>query len=116
MTWITDWDLIEDSRKYVVAAIAERQDKRGFYLYEPKFAQGWQVKQLLKRCYAALPVPTFKMPEGMTLPCSPKSETQPSSKSRAPTSSTAASADIATIPAAGNCGAPTPKSASLFEG
>lgn len=57
-TWITDWSMIDDNAKYVVFAIGAKDDK-STYLYRPEVATGWQVKQRLAGCYAAIPMPDW---------------------------------------------------------
>ena len=54
--YITDWSEIDSDGEYVVFAIAARQTE-GYYLYRPEMYRGSQVKNLMAKCYVALPMP-----------------------------------------------------------
>ena len=58
MKWITDWDEIDEHEVYLVCPLnGPPGDVR---LGRPVgFQQGWEVKRLLKRCYAAISLPHF---------------------------------------------------------
>lgn len=57
--WITDWEEIDDDAKYVVCPVIQKNGKRS--LAQPVGTQaGWEVKQLMAGCYAALECPEFK--------------------------------------------------------
>lgn len=59
--WITDWDLIEDDKTYLLCAINTRGDG-GTYLAGSSLnmLKGWAVRRLMPRCYAALPMPEWR--------------------------------------------------------
>lgn len=60
-TWVYEWSTIEDKARYIVCAIGSGH--AGLYLYRPELLDGWQVKRLMPRCYAALPMPAFTLTE-----------------------------------------------------
>lgn len=61
MNWITDWSEISENERYIVCSIAAKADDlHTLYLYKPEIMLGWQVKRLMAKCYAALPMPEFK--------------------------------------------------------
>jgi hypothetical protein len=57
--WIVDHALIDDDASYIVCAIGQRDDK-STYLYKTQTCLGWQFKQRLAGCYAAIPMPQWK--------------------------------------------------------
>ena len=57
--WIVDHALIDGEAMYVVCAIGMRSDKTT-YLYEAQLLTGWQFKNRLAGCYAAIPMPQWK--------------------------------------------------------
>lgn len=71
MEWIFEFNALGDYDKFIVCSINQERPQGGkesFYLAGPTIAFGWQVKRLMPRCYAALPIPEFVMPERP--PCS----------------------------------------------
>ncbi len=57
--WITDWDLLVATEKYIVCPIQSRADD-SLYLGKPLgVLLGWQVLRLMRGGYAALPCPPF---------------------------------------------------------
>ncbi len=56
--WITDWNEIAEHRQYIACCIGQNA-AGNFYLYQPNIYAGWQVKRLMKDCYAAIPMPQF---------------------------------------------------------
>lgn len=61
MNWITRWDEIDGDQNYLICAITGN----GKTVYDPHLARGWQVKQRIEGCYAALLLPPF---QGITWP------------------------------------------------
>ncbi len=64
MKWITRWDEIDGDKNYICFAITAN----GQRVYCPQMARGWQVKQRIEGCYAAIEVPPFPGIVWPTLP------------------------------------------------
>jgi hypothetical protein len=66
MEWIVDLKTVEDNKRYIVFAIANKHFGVGSgkvsnetYVYMPQILFGWQCKRLLQGCYAALEMPEW---------------------------------------------------------
>ncbi len=57
MSWITDWSEIGNDTLYLIQPVNGRPDGTLYLGSPPAVLHGWQVKRLMKGCYAALELP-----------------------------------------------------------
>lgn len=57
--WIIDWSKIDSDKRYIVCPINETNTGEIYIGQSIGVMQGWAVKTMLPRCYAALLFPDF---------------------------------------------------------
>jgi hypothetical protein len=60
LKWITNWEEIDNQKKYITCPINTRDDGSLYLAHPSGMYMGWAVRRLMERCYAALEMPEFK--------------------------------------------------------
>lgn len=63
MSWLNDLTQLDDQKHYLVCPINARADGTLYLGHPSGFKAGWQAKQLLNGCYAAIELPPWTPPE-----------------------------------------------------